>query len=176
MKRILITMAVALLATALFAAPEVIAPSDKLPTIDGSVASGEYTWTKKIGSATISYSVGSDGLSYLAISAPTKGWVALGFGSDRMNNALIAMAYDDGAKPFFVEQKGAGHGHSDVSTPSVQKWSVKNDNGTTTLEISFDSKLATVGDQIKLIFAFGRDTNLKNRHQERGSLTFSVKS
>ena len=176
MKRLLITLAFALLATGLFAAPEAIAPSDKLPSIDGSVATGEYTWTKKMGNATISFSVGSDGLAYLAISAPTNGWVALGFGSDRMNNALIAMAYDDGKQPFFVEQKGAGHGHSDVSTPSVQKWSVKNDNGTTTLEISFDSKLATVGDQIKLIFAFGRDTNLKNRHQERGSLTFSVKS
>lgn len=176
MKRLLTVLAFALLATALFAAPESIAPSATLPTIDGAVASGEYTWTKVIGKATISFTLGTDGLAYYAITAPTKGWVALGFGSDRMNNAVIAMAYDDGKTPFFTEQKGKGHGHSDATDTVVKKWAVKNDNGVTTLEISFPADLAKVKDQIKVIFAYGKDTNIKNYHQSRGSVTFDVKS
>ena len=176
MKRILLTLSLVISLATILAAAESIAPSATAPTIDGTVTTGEYTWTKTLDQVTVSASLGTDGLAYFAISAPTAGWVALGVGSDRMNNALIAMAYDDGKTPFFTEQKGAGHGHADAKDAIVKKWAVKNDKGVTTLEISVPAELATVKTQIKVIYAYGRDTNIKSYHAGRGSVTFDIKS
>lgn len=175
MKKVALVLALSLLAAGLFAA-EPITASAKAPTIDGTVDGGEYAWTKAYGKVALSFTLGADGLAYYAISAPTAGWVALGYGSDRMNNALIAMAYDDGKAPFFTEQKGKGHGHVDSDAPVVKKWAVKTVNGVTTLEISFESAPASSGNQIKLIWAYGGDTNIKSFHRGRGSVVFDVKS
>lgn len=176
MKRLFTALAFALLATTLLAAAESITPSSTAPTLDGIVAAGEYTWTKDINTATISANLGTDGLLYLAISAPTSGWVALGFGSDRMDNALIAMAYDDGKTPFFTEQTGKGHSHSDAKDQVIKQWSVKTVDGKTTLEIAVPADSAKSMDLIKVIYAYGKDKNIHNYHAKRGSLTFAIKS
>jgi hypothetical protein len=55
------------------------------PVVDGLVAPGEYQSTESFenGTVTVSWTIG-DSLAWFAMSAPTEGWVALGFGAESM--------------------------------------------------------------------------------------------
>jgi hypothetical protein len=138
-----------------------IVPDTATPKADGSVAAGEYQASAKAGQATVQASLGSDGLLYLAFSAPTKGWVALGTNSLRMDGASMYMGFDAGT-PQFTEQTGSGHSH-------------KTSGAETTLELVLPAEAAVSGGKLKLIWAYGRNADFRSPHAARGSLEIAVK-
>src|SRR5208337_4349881 len=89
-----------------------------LPKVDGSVTPGEYSRSLSLvdGSVTVSWQADASGGLYVAVSAPTTGWVGLGLGSVVMDGAHIFMGYVKDGTPVFSEQVGVGHGHSKSPT------------------------------------------------------------
>jgi hypothetical protein len=151
-----------------------IVPDTATPKADGSVAAGEYQASAKAGQATVQASLGSDGLLYLAFSAPTKGWVALGTNSLRMDGASMYMGFDAGT-PQFTEQTGSGHSHKPSSGQTAKAWAVKTSGAETTLELVLPAEAAVSGGKLKLIWAYGRNADFRSPHAARGSLEIAVK-
>jgi hypothetical protein len=170
----LVSIASALLLAASLGAQAQLTKSDKLPSIDGTVASGEYQYATTVSGMSLGATLGSDGKLYLSISAKTSGWVALGVGGLRMDGSRLFLAYDEGGKRDFTEQTGAGHSHSDAATKVVEKWAVKSENGMTTLELVLPAKAAVADGKLGLLFSYSSTTSYSARHQARGSMSLSV--
>jgi len=139
------------------------------------------------GSMTVSWQVRGESL-YIRISAPTAGWVAVGFEPSRMmKDADIYIGYvaSDGTavlEDHFAD-KLTGHqadtalgGRSDVSRVSGTE-----QGGVTTLEFlrplnSGDSrdKALVPGQEYTMITAFGTRDNLTSVHRERGSVRIKL--
>ena len=74
------------------------------PQVDGLVTPGEYQATERFenGTVTVSWTIGET-LAWFAMSAPTEGWVALGFGAESMmQGADMAIGWVDNAGRAFV--------------------------------------------------------------------------
>ena len=74
------------------------------PQVDGLVTPGEYQATERFenGTVTVSWTIG-ESLAWFAMSAPTEGWVALGFGAESMmQGADMAIGWVDDAGRAFV--------------------------------------------------------------------------
>ena len=74
------------------------------PRLDGRVNPGEYQSSERFenGTVIVSWTLG-DSLAWFAISAPAKGWVALGFGAESMmQGADMAIGWVDAAGKAFV--------------------------------------------------------------------------
>jgi hypothetical protein len=149
-------------------------PSDKLPAIDGSLASAEYQQAKTIGGVTVALTLGSDKQLYLAIQAKTTGWVALGTGTGRMDGSNLFLAVLADGKPVLSEQLGKGHSHGDAPGSLVSNWKLVVADGVSTLELSLPADKVTSAGKLNLLWAYGNTTDLKARHAARGSLSFSV--
>jgi hypothetical protein len=173
MKKIVFLTSALLLAASLGAQAQVI-KSDKLPSLDGTVASGEYQYSTTVSGMLLGVTLGSDGRLYLSISAKTSGWVALGVGGRRMDGSRLFLAYDSGGKRDFTEQTGAGHSHSDAANEVVEKWAVKAENEMTTLELVLPARAAVADGKLDLLFSYSSTTSYSARHKARGSMSLSV--
>jgi hypothetical protein len=173
MKKV-VTLAAALLLAASLGAQAQLTKSDKLPSPDGTVTSGEYQYTTTVSGMTIGATLGTDGKLYLSNSVKTSGWVALGVGGTKMDGSRLFLAYDSGGKQSFTEQIGAGHSHSDAATKVVEKWAVKTANGVTTLELVLPAKAVVTDGKLGLLYSYSDTTSYSTRHQARGSMTLSV--
>jgi hypothetical protein len=81
-----------------------LAPALAEPLVDGLVTIGEYqsSETFEDGTLTVSWTI-SDSLAWFAMSAPTPGWVALGFGAESlMQGADMAIGWVEGDGKAFV--------------------------------------------------------------------------
>jgi hypothetical protein len=103
------------------------------PVVDGKVSPGEYSHSQKLmsGKLVLSWQADADGGLYVAVTAMTKGWVAVGLGSTRMEGSTIYIGSvgNDGT-PAFSEDTGKGHGH--LERPHDRAWTVqpcKRDHG-----------------------------------------------
>jgi hypothetical protein len=89
----------------------VLAPVFAEPQVDGLVTSGEYQSTESFenGTVTVSWTIG-DSVAWFAMSAPTEGWVALGFGAvNMMQGADMAIGWvDDTGKAFVLDCYSTG--------------------------------------------------------------------
>ncbi len=147
------------------------------PTVDGTLAPGEYAHSLSVvgGTATVSWSDDDKGGLYLAVSAPTMGWVGLGLGSSVMDGAWIFMGYVKNGQAVFSEQLGSGHSHRPVEDPRTDQHAVKQLQGTTTIEFHLASdKLPTMAKQLPFIVAFSGSADLKTFHEDNldgGTLT-----
>jgi hypothetical protein len=173
MKKV-VTLAGALLLAASLSAQAQLSKNDKLPSPDGTVASGEYQYTTTVSGMSIGATLGSDGKLYLSVSAKTSGWVALGVGGSRMDGSRLFLAYDAGTKRDFTEQIGAGHSHSDAATKVVEKWAVKAADGVTTLELVLPAKAAVADGRLDLLYSYSGTTSYFAPHRARGSMRLSV--
>lgn len=96
-------MAKKLLLVALIAAC-VMVPAFADPLVDGLVSPGEYDYSESFenGTVTVSWTLG-ESLAWFAMSAPTTGWVALGFGAEgMMQDADMAIGWVEGDGRVFV--------------------------------------------------------------------------
>ncbi|HQO66488.1 MAG TPA: hypothetical protein PLI66_07105, partial [Spirochaetales bacterium] len=93
MKRVVFVM-VALMAAASAASAQDLVRSSAAPSVDGIAAAGEYsTWFDR-SEIRVGLSLSADGSTlYVAVDAPTAGWVAVGLGSLKMDGAYMVLAY-----------------------------------------------------------------------------------
>ncbi len=108
------------------------------PVVDGKIDSGEYAHSRKLMSdkLVLSWQSGPDGGLFVAVSAKTKGWVAVGLGSARMEGSTIYISSigADGT-PVFSEDAGKGHGHAPSSRKTADQSAVGLEGEWTTVEI-----------------------------------------
>jgi hypothetical protein len=148
------------------------------PTLDGVVVASEYgvaiTETNK---PTIWLSKTTDTL-YVAVSADTTGWVAVGFGSLKMDGALMLIGFvgSDG-KAQLKLQKGAGHSHGDVESDALLQFAMKEQGGKTVLEaaLKVSSIIGKDAKTLPMIWAIGGGDNFTSFMRARGSLTVDLK-
>ena len=138
------------------------------PTADGILGMSEYTRTETKAGITVAASLSTDGTTlYLAVKAKTSGWIAVGAGSQRMDNAFMALAYVVGTAQTITEETGKGKGHS-VNTGKLLKTAFVAETGEfTTLELSLPAAGFVKDKAVELIAAFGAQDNRTSMHRAR---------
>jgi hypothetical protein len=149
----------------------VLPVSKEKPTIDGVVGATEYPVGTEVGKMKLWLSRTTDTL-YAAFSAETTGWVAVGFGSPRMDGALMFIGFvsSDGKAQLKI-QKGSGHTHGDLESDALVQFAMKEENGVTILELALkaSSVIGKGATDLPVIFAMGGADNFFAPHQARGS-------
>lgn len=175
MKRTALIFAVGIIAAVEASAQASLSASASLPKIDGTIASGEYAYNTTINGMKVGATLGTDGMLYLAIQAPTSGWVAVGTGGLIMNGSRLYFGAIQNGKPAFAEMTGAGHGAVPAKTTVVKKWAVASAGGSTTLELVLPSSDAIWKGQVNSIIAYAGAPDFRVRHREQGSITYAIK-
>lgn len=143
--------------------------------IDGVAAAGEYSLTVDLAKARLSLLWTEDTLS-LAVTAETKGWVAVGLGSRRMDKAIIFIGYATGDQGQLKIQKGAGHSHGDLDVNAMSSYAVAEKGKDTTMEVELKASSFIAADQtvFDLIVAFGGSDSFSGFHRDRTSLSVAL--
>jgi hypothetical protein len=146
--------------------------SKETPTIDGVFTASEYSTVAELDKMTLRLSRTADTL-YAAVSGQTTGWVAVGFGSPKMDGSLIFIGFvgSDG-KAMMKIQKGSGHSHADVQSDALIQFAAKEDKGVTTLELALkaSSIIAKGATDLPVIYATGRADSFSSLMSFRGSV------
>jgi hypothetical protein len=157
--------------------PVVLSPSDAWVTVDGVSAASEYTAVTEIGKTKLSLARDKDKL-YVSITGETTGWIAVGFGSLKMDGAFLFIGFvgADG-KAQGKLQAGKGHTHADVASEALVQFAMKEAGGTTTLELVLKapSVIAKDATSLPVIWAVGTSDSFSALHRARGSLTVTLK-
>lgn len=148
------------------------------PSIDGKVGKGEYSLSIDIKDGKVFLSK-TKNILFAAIKVKTKGWVAMGFNSLRMNNADIVIGYVTNGKGVVKQQKGAGRTHKDSEIPYLLKYGITENKDYTTLEVELrygkDKKSLYFSDQtLKMIVAYGTKDNIKSYHKFRKPISVKL--
>jgi hypothetical protein len=140
------------------------------PTVDGVLGSGEYSVSADSSGMKLSLSWTGDVLS-VAVSGQTSGWVAVGIGSAKMNDAVMYIAYKDGDKGQLKVQKGAGHRHADFDSAAPARYAVGEAGGQTILELALKASdfISRGQKQLELIYAMGAAKSFASMHSARAS-------
>lgn len=138
------------------------------PVVDGKVSAGEYAHSQTLmgGNLVLSWQVDSDGGLFIAASAKTKGWVAVGLGSSKMEGSTIYIGSvgTDGT-PAFSEDAGKGHGHAPAPSKTADQSAVGQDGEWTTLEIHIPAgSLPFTGTTVPFIVSFSGSKDLTTWH------------
>lgn len=145
--------------------------SKESPTVDGVAWAAEYAATAEVGKMKLQLSRTADTVS-AAFSGETTGWVAVGFGSTRMDSALMFIGFvgSDGKAQLKVQQ-GRGRSHSDVESDALISFAMKETAGVTTLELALkaSSVIGKGAADLPTIFAMGRADSFASPHTARGS-------
>ena len=139
-----------------------------LPVVDGSVSLGEYAHSLSVigDTATVFWSADSGGL-FLAVSAPTEGWVGLGLGSPVMDGAWIFLGYLKDGKPVFSEQRGLGHTHRPVAEQRADLWALARQGDRTVMEFHLPTgRLPVSGPTFPFITAYSGAPDLVTFHED----------
>ncbi len=146
----------------------------KTPLVDGVVGADEYIRSFTFTPYTLGVTRIKDSL-FLVVSVKTKGWVAVGLGSARMNGAVMFLGNVQNDKAGFTEQLGRGHGHGDVPADKrvTTAFAVKEENGVTTLELECKAaSLVPPGKkEISIILAHAGADSFTSPHAGRKSVT-----
>lgn len=148
--------------------------TDKLPTVDGSLASGEYQYESSAGGMKVFATLGTDDNLYLAIQAPTSGYVGLGVGGRVMNGSRLFFGAVRDGKPAFIEKLGRGHFYVDAKDLVVKKWAVTSSGSSSTLELVLPASAAVWKGQVNFIFAYSSSPDFTSRHKAKGSATLTI--
>lgn len=139
------------------------------PLMDGRIASGEYGGSVSVidGAATVYYQFDSRGGLYLAVTAPTSGWVGLGLGSVVMDGAHIYMGYIKNGRHVFSEQIGAGHSHGESAMRFADEYAIGQSRGNTTIEFHVPAnRVPYDGKTVSFIVAFSGAADLSTFHED----------
>lgn len=155
--------------------PPVLGLSTGSAQIDGAIAAGEYSLTAELPKAKLSLLWTEDTLA-VAVTAETKGWVAVGLGSRRMDKAIIFIGYATGNQARLKVQKGAGHSHTDVDSQAMSAYAVAEKGNVTTLEVALkaSSFISPKQTRLDLIVAFGGSDSFSDVHRFRTSLGIAL--
>jgi hypothetical protein len=175
MKRTAIVVAAAIIAAVEATAQASLSPSAKLPKLDGIIGSGEYAYETTVNGMKLGATLGTDGMLYLAVQAPTSGWVSVGTGGLIMNGSRLYFGAVQDGKSVFAEMTGAGHGAVPAKTTVVKKWAVASAGGATTLELVLNSSDAVWKGAVNSIFAYSNAPDFRMRHRDQGSISYAIK-
>lgn len=116
------------------------------------------------------WSVEEDELT-ISMTAETKGWMAVGLGSSRMDGSIMFLGYNKDGEAFFEEHLGRGHSHKKASEQRPVEFSVDEENGTTVMELTVKkSDFVKAGDTLlPVIVAYGNRDNFNSMHRYRDS-------
>jgi hypothetical protein len=143
--------------------------------LDGVVADKEYALTVPLGQMTVSLNRTADMVS-MAISAPTTGWVALGFGSEKMDGARLFLGTVTRGNAAVSQELGKGHSHNPVSGPLKLDYAMSEAGGSTTLEMSFKAADVIPAGQAAVTFlaAYGASDTITAYHVARNRVTVQL--
>jgi hypothetical protein len=149
--------------------------STTAPKVDGVVSANEYTTTSTSQGLQVNLAWTADGL-FVAVVAPTTGWVAAGLGSSAMDNAVIYIGFVSGDKVQFKVQKGTGHSHDDATGFVPVQYAMKEANGETVLELLLKPAdfIAKGQKQLDLIAAFGGSDSFLSLHRQKTRLLVAL--
>ena len=139
------------------------------PKVDGKVAPREYAHTLSViyDTATVSWAADSSGGLYLAVSAPTTGWVGIGLGAVVMDGAHIFMGYVKDGQSVTSEQVGLGHTHTASPVAWADASAVSQQAGQTTLELHVPgSRLPVQDGKVSFIVAFAGKADTATFHED----------
>ena len=159
-----------------------LASAQKLPItpssvkVDGLISEKEYALTVLLDKMTLLVTRTADTL-HLGLSAQTKGWVALGFGSDRMDGARFFIGTVSDGTVSLSQQFGSGHSHKEVSDNLAIDYAIVEGSGRTTLEIALKtSDVISVGQtELTILASFGSTDKITAYHSSRERFTFQLK-
>jgi hypothetical protein len=145
------------------------------PTLEGVLSDKEYSLTTDTPDMRLGVSWTGDVL-YVAVRGQTTGWVAVGIGSPKMNDAILYIGYAAGTQAQVKVQKGQGHRHGDVDSDAPLQYAMKEGDGATTLEVAVKaaSFIADGQKQLDLIFALGGGDSFTSLHKSRYSTSVSL--
>lgn len=176
MRRVLLLLWIGLFGWIAAIGAQVLQPSNLVPVADGQVKANEYSFKASYSGMGLSASLSEDGNTlYMALDAPTKGWVSIGLGSLRMDGAFMVLAYDNGGKSVISEQTGKGHGHRPNSSTELTAGVVKEEGGSTVLEIAVGARKFISGKTIKLLVSYGNKDNFTSKHVRYAQVELPVK-
>jgi hypothetical protein len=163
-----------LLAATAVAQPTLVVSSDD-PQIDGIVSAGEYSLVVELPRGQL-YLNRTAELLCVAVHSELDGWVAVGLGSQRMDQASIYIGYVDSGEQVFARQLGRGHGHEDSSVAQPVAFRLTENQRGTVLELSFPvSAFVPAGaPSLALIVACGMRDNLTSYHSMRRRLEIGL--
>lgn len=142
-------------------------------TVDGSIRSGEYSYSHREAGMTLYANWRGDSL-YLAVRADTEGWVAIGINAKVMDGAHIMIGFSDGGRTVFKEQIGSGNRHQDIPEELVQDFAIVESGGQTSMEVELEAVDALSGkDSLDVIVGYGKDNSLTMYHG-RSRAGFSI--
>jgi hypothetical protein len=158
-----------------------LASAQKLPIgsssvkIDGLISDKEYALTVPLDKMTVYVTRTADAL-FLGLIAPTRGWVALGFGSDRMDGARLFIGTVTDGTATVSQQLGSGHGHREVSDNLPIDYAIVESSGSTTLELALKTADVIAGGQTELqvLTAFGSTDKITAYHSGRDHISFQL--
>lgn len=164
-----------LLLVSVASAQERLGVTSGQPQIDGIVSPGEYSLSVEIPGAVLHLNRTQKVLS-IAVQSELEGWVAVGLGSTRMDQASIYIGYVDSGREVFAAELGKGHRHDGASVPQPIAVRLKEDQSGTVLELGFPvSAFVPEGaDSLGLIVANGRRDNLSGYHSTRRGLEIDL--
>jgi hypothetical protein len=145
------------------------------PAVDGVIGAGEYAQSADAGNMKLSLSWVGDMLS-IAVSGQTDGWVAVGLGSAKMNDATMYIGFADGEKGQLKVQKGAGHRHADLDGGAPARYALREADGQTVLELTVPaaSFIAAGQKQMEVIYAMGGAKTFASMHKARYATRVSL--
>jgi len=175
MKRTSLVIAAAIIAAVEASAQASLTASAALPKVDGTVGTGEYAYESNLKGMKVGATLGTDGMLYLAVQAPTSGWVAVGTGGLVMNGSRLFFGAVQDGKPSFSEMAGAGHGAVPAKSQVVKKWAVATAGGATTLELVMASSDAAWKGSINSILAYSTVPDFRAKHRAYASVSYAIK-
>jgi hypothetical protein len=145
------------------------------PDIDGIISSGEYSLVVELPRGTLHLNRTGELLS-VALHSELDGWVAIGLGSKRMDQASIYIGYVDSGEQVFAKQLGRGHRHKDAPVAEPTAVRLREDQTGTVLELSFPASAFTPegSTALRLIVACGKRDNLSSYHSMRRGLEIGL--
>jgi len=154
---------------------QTLAPSALKPVADGLFGAAEYSLTGSYNGMKLGTSLSADGKTlFVALEAPTAGWVAVGLGSLKMNGAFMVLAYDKSGTPSISEQTGAGHGHKPNTVNILTAGAVKEAGGVTVLEFALPAAGFTGAASLKMLVAYGKNDNFTSIHSKFASTEITI--
>jgi hypothetical protein len=168
MKKTTIVFAVSLIALA-------VAFAQTLPVADGTASPGEYARVEALKDMNFHYTISPDGsTAYLALVAPTKGWVSIGLGSRKMDGLLWCLAWtrregDD------IGGDRVKHRHNPNPTKRLVAEAVKESGNATTLEFAVPLAGLARDGSLEVLVAYGRKDNLRSYHAKYASTVIQLK-
>ncbi len=173
MKKSLFVLLLALATLPAFA-QATLKPSATVPKVDGVISDKEYVWTEASKDITLGLVLSQDGGTlYAALSAPTRGWVAVGLGSLRMNNSYMVMGFDNGGSTI-SEQFGIRRNHAEANQKILKSSVAKVNGDATVLEFSVPAASFTKDGKLDLILAYGQQANFTSMHRWYTSLSVPI--